>query len=573
MPESTRAIFRFLSRAYLGLNWAITKIPFMGLTRQQQIERIKEGRNQVMQGNLQEAARNFELCLKKAPLNEQAALLLTRVLLIQGEYLEAQKILFRALAWHSKSLPLHHQLASLLLATGSFWDAESQYRKLENSPIAIQARLALADLSFGDARYNDALEYYKRVLENDPHNISATLGVDYLNNKPDLSISLNASSYETEKAVLIIDYLLPVDGRSAGSSRLFQMIKIIRNAGFHVTVIARNGEYQRRAKIQLEEMGVETYATDPERLVAWSYKSKAPPIPFEELFQRNRYILGIICRFELASHYLPVLREYAPDLPLAIDTVDVHFSREEKKNVLYARDPSDAKNLKEQELSNYAKADFLIVVSKADADILRQYFPSKQIIVIPLIYNSEPQRLSFRERKDLLFVGNFVHPPNSDALIQYCAHIVPLLRKRLPGVKTFVVGANSLPLFEDFASDDVIITGYVPSLKPFFDRCRLSVVPLRYGAGTNGKILESLAAGLPVITTPVGVEGIADEKGMIVAENPEKFVEGIIRVYNDERLWKSMSDSGRALIEGRFAPEVVKPEILEFLCTERRIMN
>ena len=561
MPEGARAIFRFLSRSHLALNSVIAK--FSGpLTSQQQAQLIQEGRNLLLQGKLQEAAQNFQRCLKKAPLNEDASLWLTRVLLIQGEYLQAQKILFRALAWHTKSQTLHHQLASLLLATGSFWEAETEYRKLQNSPNSIQANLALADLSFGNAKYEDALNYYKRVLEKDPSNISAIAGIDSITNKP---ANAFVNSYENGKAVLIVDYVLPVPGRSAGSSRLFEMIKIIREAGFNVTLIAQNGEYQKRAQSQLEEMGVETYATDPEQLVAWNYKTKAQPIPFAELFKKNRYILGIVCRFQIASHYISVLRKYAPDLPIAVDTVDVHFSREEKKSVLYSRDPSDAKNLKEEELSVYSKADFLITVSKADSDILARYFPSKRIVIIPLIYTPESQRISFSERKDLLFVGNFVHPPNSDALIQYCSRMLPLLRNKLPNVKTYVVGANSLPLMEDFASHDVIITGFVPEIKYFLDRCRVNVAPLRYGAGANGKILESLATGLPVITTPVGVEGIADERGMIVAGSPEEFVDGVVAVYNDEQLWNSMSNRGRALIKDKFAPDVVKKDIIEFL--------
>jgi glycosyltransferase involved in cell wall biosynthesis len=312
-------------------------------------------------------------------------------------------------------------------------------------------------------------------------------------------------------------------------------------------------------------MGVETYATDPERLVAWNYKTKAERIPFADLFQKNRYILGILCRFQIASHYMSVLRQHAPDLPIAIDTVDVHFSREEKKSVLYSQDPSDAKILKEEELSVYSKADFLITVSKADADILAHHFPSKRIAIIPLIYTHEPQRFSFSDRKDLLFVGNFVHPPNSDALIQYCSRILPLLRDKLANVKTYVVGANSLPLLENFRNDNLIITGFVPDIKYFLDRCRVNVAPLRYGAGTNGKILESLAAGLPVITTPVGVEGISDERGMIVAGNPDEFVDGVVEVYNDEQLWNSLSNSARALIQDRFAPDVVKKDIIELL--------
>lgn len=595
-------MFRFLTRTWLAILWARTKLPFVeSLTPATQAGLLKEGRDQLVQGRIEEAARIFESCLKKAPLNEEAALWLTRTRLIQGDYLEAQRILFRALAWHSQSSRLHHQLAGLLLATGSFWDAETEYRKLvETSPTgSTQALLALADLSVGDARYEDAFAFYKRVLKHDSFNIPALLGTvecaGFVESASDLVAEIKSKhagnrlldiAFQTEpvsqkefqasndipvknhrpaNAVLIIDYYLPATDRSAGSSRLFEIIKLIRNAGYHVTLIARNGEYQKRTKLQLEDMGIETYATDPERLIAWSYRSKAEPIQFSQLFKKNHYVLGIVSRHELAGVYLPLLRKHAPGLPVAIDTVDVHFRREEKKGVLYGRDRLFAQTSKKEELLVYGKADSLITVSEAEAEILRKHFPSKRILVIPLIYRAHLQRFPFGDRKDLLFVGNFVHPPNSDAFIDYCARILPLLKRKLSNVKTYVVGANSLPLLEDFASEDIIITGYVPSLKPFLNTCRVNVAPLRYGAGTNGKILESLAAGLPVITSPVGAEGIADERGLIIAEEPEEFVDGIVRLYNNEELWNSMRDNGQALIENRFTPRVVREKIAELL--------
>ena len=215
-------------------------------------------------------------------------------------------------------------------------------------------------------------------------------------------------------------------------------------------------------------------------------------------------------------------------------------------------------SLRTKELEIYSRADCLIAVSDPDAEVLKKHFSQKKVSTLPLIYPINRSSVPFSARKDLLFVGNFVHPPNSDAVVHFNGRILPLLRKKLPGVKTYIVGSNSIPLLEGFASDDLILTGYVPSMQPFLDSCRVNIAPLRYGAGMNGKVLESMAAGLPVVATPVVAAGIASEVGgMLIAEDPEEFVDAIVRLYNDEQLWNSIRDQAYDLVQSRFTPQVI----------------
>jgi glycosyltransferase involved in cell wall biosynthesis len=588
MPETSRAIFRFLMWIHLGILSSFQKsIP---VSEQNRI--LEEGCANLRQGRIEEAKEHFRSLLKKSQVHEEAALWLTRTLLIQGNYLEAQKVLFRAMAWHRNSIPLRRSLAGLLHTTGSLWEAEREYKKLVNQSHteSVQTFLGLAALAFGDARYDEAFDWYAKAYKEDPQNLAATLGViecsklkdptnrivdEFTNHVVSAALRNNSviqnvsvarsSGKHKDASVLVIDHFLPSTGSSAGSIHLYEIIKLFREAGCHVTVIGRNGEYQRRSKLELDALGAETYATDPDRLMAWNYKTKSDAIDFRQLFSKRQYVLAFLTRYHIADVYMDLLRKNVPGLPIAIDSEDVHFVREKRKELLYGSSNLDASALRAKELEVYNQADCLIAVSDPDAKVLKENFPGKKICTLPLIYETNQSTVPFRERKDLLFVGNFVHPPNSDAVVHYSGRILPYLKTKLPDVKTYVVGANSIPLLESFADANLILTGFVPTVQPFLDSCRVSVVPLRYGAGMNGKVLESMTAGVPVVTTPLVAEAIADDKGMMVAEDPEDFANAVAHLYHDEQLWNSIREQAYNTIQKRFTPAVVAKEIDELL--------
>src|SRR5207253_325568 len=133
----------------------------------------------------------------------------------------------------------------------------------------------------------------------------------------------------------------------------------------------------------------------------------------------------------------------------------------------------------------------------------------------------------------LLFIGNFNHSPNSDAVEFFIESVLPLIRRSLPDVKFDVVGSNAPPHFQQYASDMVSFHGYVPDIAPLFGSRRVFVAPLRFGAGVKGKIGDALSYGLPVVTTDVGAEGMGFENGkhILIANDAASFAEMVIRVY------------------------------------------
>jgi hypothetical protein len=153
---------------------------------------------------------------------------------------------------------------------------------------------------------------------------------------------------------------------------------------------------------------------------------------------------------------------------------------------------------------------------------------------------------TFAERKDIVFVGGYQHSPNIDAVQYFVTEIMPLLRQQLPGVRFYAVGSKVPAEIQVLASEDVIITGFVEDLTPLLDKMRISVAPLRYGAGIKGKIGTAMAVGLPVVATPLAAEGMSLTNGenILVADGAKAIADAIVKLYQDEALWNRISQNG-----------------------------
>jgi Glycosyltransferase len=158
---------------------------------------------------------------------------------------------------------------------------------------------------------------------------------------------------------------------------------------------------------------------------------------------------------------------------------------------------------------------------------------------------------TFAERKDIVFVGGFQHTPNVDAVQYFVKEIMPLLRKKLPGVRFYAVGSKPPAEIKALESADVIITGFIQDLTSFLEKMRVSVAPLRYGAGIKGKIGTAMAVGLPVVATTMAAEGMGlmDGDNICMADGAEAFANAIAGIYKNEALWSRISRDGLAFSE------------------------
>jgi glycosyltransferase involved in cell wall biosynthesis len=154
--------------------------------------------------------------------------------------------------------------------------------------------------------------------------------------------------------------------------------------------------------------------------------------------------------------------------------------------------------------------------------------------------------------KRLIFVGHLRYPPNIDAVRFLAHHILPALHARIPEARLTVVGDGAPGALGEFRGrDDIDLVGRVPSPLPYYQDAHVAVVPLRAGGGTRLKILEAMALGRPVVSTPLGCEGLAveDDKHLLIADDAEGFVAAVARLLTDRALAGRLTLEARALVE------------------------
>lgn len=359
----------------------------------------------------------------------------------------------------------------------------------------------------------------------------------------------NAKDRTAKRRVIVLDHCTPTPNQDAGSVTVFNLLLLLREMEFQVTFIPEdNFLYMPGYTSALQAAGIEV-------LYAPQYTSVAQHLKEDG----QRYDLAFLFRPGVVERHLHDVRKYCPRAKAIFHTVDLHFLRMSREaELLNDRVKlTQAGEMKERELAAIRACDASIVHSTAEFELLRTEVPGIKLHVFPLIMDVPGTTVGFQARNDLVFVGGYQHSPNVDAVKYMANEIMPLLRERLPGVRFFAVGSNPPAEIKALAADDIIVTGFVEDLSPLLDKMRVSVAPLRYGAGIKGKIGTAMAAGLPVVATSLAAEGmsVTDGKNILVADGAIALADKISNVYRNEPLWTSISDNGIAFAEGAWGSE------------------
>jgi glycosyltransferase involved in cell wall biosynthesis len=227
----------------------------------------------------------------------------------------------------------------------------------------------------------------------------------------------------------------------------------------------------------------------------------------------------------------------------------------------------NSEKFKMLELDVFNTVDIIYPFSTVEEEIIKKLVPQKIVKALPVYFFDEPVKNvpPFSQRRDILFVGGFGHPPNIDAVLWFVNEVFPLVSRSIPGIVLNVVGSNPPKEILNLKSDSVNVTGYVSDedLVEFYRKCRISVLPLRVGAGVKGKLLEAMYHRVPTVITPVAAEGVYHiDSHSIIASTPAEFAKGISRLYNDEKAWIEYSKKGNDLIHNNYT-ELNAQKILE----------
>jgi GT2 family glycosyltransferase len=373
-----------------------------------------------------------------------------------------------------------------------------------------------------------------------------------------------AAEHAVHTRILVLDACMLTPDRDSGSLRMWHLLRLLTQSRRKVTFAAASLEYRAPYVGQLQADGIEVL--------------HLPYFNAMEAFLQtrgNEYDVIVLSRLEVAAQWLAAMRKWAPQAFLIYDTVDLHFLRAEREAEVQnsATAHAQAEAQKEQELRLIRAADRTWVVSPVEQALLTPLVSDAKIAVLSNIHEAKPVGRAFGERAGLLFIGSFRHPPNVDAMLWYGREVLPHVRQLLPGVATTIIGGDLPASVKALAANDVVVTGYIEDIEPYFAATRLSIAPLRYGAGVKGKVNQAMSYGVPVVVTSMAAEGmhLTDGRDALIADDARAFAEAVARAYQDEALWRQLSSEGRANVEAHFSSDVAAQEVEKTLELARRI--
>jgi GT2 family glycosyltransferase len=376
---------------------------------------------------------------------------------------------------------------------------------------------------------------------------------------PFCSADCAAKKYLPKKTITVIDSYLPFFDRESGSNRLFQLLKLFKEMGYHLIFIPNDGkEVAPYHSILTSKLGIE---------VVYRFLGKKH---FRKQIIQSALHSNIlwICRPDLNKKY-QFLTAKNPKIKWIYDTVDLHYIRLERASLLVENNKSlinQAIRFKALELLLAKQADITIAITNDEAALLKQE-GIKNITVIPNIHIKayvENFFAPFDKRSGLLFIGGYKHTPNVDAAKWLVEDIMPIVWQTHPHILLTLLGSNPTAEILKLSSERVVVPGYVEDVSVYFNTSKIFVAPLRYGAGMKGKIGQSLSFGLPIVSTSIGTEGmnLVDGINVLKAEEASAFASKIVQLYEDEVLWDTICSNIKDTITP-YTPEVVSKQLIK----------
>ena len=360
-----------------------------------------------------------------------------------------------------------------------------------------------------------------------------------------------ARDHRLQGRILVIDAYTPEPDQDSGSLRLRYLLGCFDSLGYGVTFFADNRGHAGRYTTDMQQAGIE---------VIYNPWLESLHDFFSE--RGSEFDFVMISRHYIAANYISLLERYCPHAKFILDTVDLHYLREERLAELENSLPLRrvAVQTRRYELAVIAAADATLVVSPVEKTVLEQDAPDANIHVITNVHEVHGSQRPWSERKDIFFVGGYQHPPNVDAAIWFVGSIWPLVREQLPEIQFHLIGSKANERVSSLNGNGVQFHGFVKNLEPWLNRCRLAIAPLRYGAGVKGKVNMSMSHGQPVVATPAAVEGLFSRPGedILVAQSEQEFAAQVVRLYQDEQLWNRISVAGLENVRKYFSVETAQ---------------
>ena len=340
---------------------------------------------------------------------------------------------------------------------------------------------------------------------------------------------------------MFIDAQLPRPEHDAGSQAILGHAAALTALGFQVEFVAAH-ELARAeaAAAALEHAG---YLVHRAPLVA----------SVEEVLRRHRNMFDVVYLHRLANAeaYAPLARTWQARARLIYSVADLHHVRLARQAEVQASEEvaAEARAVRVREINAMRLCDAVITHSVAEADYLARVAPGASVHVVPWTPQVWPQPVVFAARRDVAAIGSWSHEPNVDAVRWLVSDIMPRVWDLAPAIELLVVGSDWPAHVPWIVDHRVRLVGAVDSLESLLAMLRVTVAPLRFGAGLKGKVLDSFAAKVPCVMTPVAAEGFKLNGALrgLVAEDSGALASLIVRLHQDPAFNRAAAGEGLAM--------------------------
>ncbi|CAM1360899.1 Glycosyltransferase [Tenacibaculum soleae] len=362
------------------------------------------------------------------------------------------------------------------------------------------------------------------------------------------------------KQLLIIGYVWVEPKSSAAGSRMLQLIELFTKNGYKIT-FASPAQKNEKA-IELSELGVEEVAIELNNT------------SFDDFISELNPNIVLFDRFMMEEQFGWRVAENCPNALRILDTEDLHFLRKTrhqqlKKGEVFSTDAllnsTDAK----REIAAILRCDLSLIISSYEMKLLKEVFKIDERLLyhLPFLLDKIDKKViekwkNFKERQHFVFIGNFFHAPNIDAVLQL-KQIWKSIRKQLPKAEIHIYGAYATQQINQLHNkkEGFLVKGFAEDAIKVVQNAKVVLAPIRFGAGIKGKLTEAMVCGTPSVTTLIGAEGMHDGFGWngFIENDFEVFSNKAIELFTDEKLWKKSQLNGIEIINAIYDKNKIEP--------------
>lgn len=371
-----------------------------------------------------------------------------------------------------------------------------------------------------------------------------------------------------KKNLLIIGTIWPEPNSTAAGSRMLQLIDVFKENNYQITFVSTSQKNDQ--SFSLENLNIQTFDI------------QLNDSSFDNLVRKLDPNIVIFDRFLTEEQFGWRVSENCPNAIRVLDTEDLHFLRKARHLAFKDNESVDMKyltnDITKREIASIYRSDLSLIISKYEYNLLIKTFKIDSSILLYLPFMLEnigdiiaTEYPDYSNREHFIYMGNFKHEPNINALLVLKNKIWPLIRKEMPKVEIHIYGAYATERIKQLhnTKEGFLVKGWAKNKEEVIKQTKVFLAPLQFGAGIKGKLIDSMIYGTPNVTTKIGAEAMHDDLPWngLISDGVEKFAKNAIELYNNEAYWLKSQQNGITIINQCFSKQIFGKILVESVQT------